>query len=423
MFIATKNIRERIENILKGTFVATNTTFSINQYLFKENDIDAGSIENQTAGSSDRRFEVLAGEIKPLQEINHFDGFGLYESDFTVKVSYFYTHLGNDLAEVLNSESGTGYLKDINDRANHDKFNIEKSLTWIEAFSGVSPEVFKVVSNGYNLKIQDDKVISEITFNIQFQISLVEGFNASFVPSDISNLYAWYKFDSLLLVSSSTRVSAALDKSGNGRDAIQPTGSYQPYYSSSGGLQNKPYFSTTESFSLGVGLYAGNVSDWDFLHKGDSTVIVVAKTSGTGWCWLLSTHLYAVSDLGFSLSSTSAPGNVFSCNVGNGSGIVAGFSLNSFVIDPSKYHKYVIQFQNKTNYEDAFSLKVDNKKLSVPAIRSISNSSSGKLGIGFGGDGYYSANSQIHEIIIFNRKLSGDEINKVEMYLNKEYGI
>ena len=90
MFITTKNIRERIENILKGTYVSTNSTFSINQNLFKETDIDAGSIENQNAGASDRKFEVLAGEMKPIQEINHFDGFGLYESDFTVKISYFY---------------------------------------------------------------------------------------------------------------------------------------------------------------------------------------------------------------------------------------------------------------------------------------------------------------------------------------------
>lgn len=426
MFITTKNIRERIENILKGTYVSTNSIFSINQNLFKETDIDAGSIENQNAGASDRKFEVLAGEMKPIQEINHFDGFGLYESDFTVKISYFYTHLGNDLVEVLNSESGTGYLKDINDRANHDKFNIEKTLTWIEAFSGVSPEVFKVVSTGYNLNIQDDKVISEITFNIQFQVSLIEGFNASFLPSDISNLYAWYKYDSLLLVSSSTRVSAAFDKSGNGRDAVQPTGSYQPYYSGSGGLQNKPYFRLTSSLTYGTGLFAGTKGEWDFLHNGSPyTVVLIAKTGGNNWGWMIGTQPSSVANNGFAISSTITPGNQLSITMGNGSANTARIGYDGLVIDPNLYHKYIVYFSSQSSIlNDSLFAKIDNKTYSTAQIRPLNTASNNQyFGIGFGSDGRYPTNTNIHEVIIFNKRLNGDEINKVEMYLNKEYGL
>ena len=43
--------------------------------------------------------------------------------------------------------------------------------------------------------------------------------------------------------------------------------------------------------------------------------------------------------------------------------------------------------------------------------------------VGFGSDGRYPTNTNIHEVIIFNKRLNGDEINKVEMYLNKEYGL
>lgn len=425
MFILTKQIRQRIEDLVTGKYVPTNSTFSLPLNLLQINDPDTGSIIDQVSSASERKVEVLAGAIKQLNEINHYDGFVLYESDFTVKISYFYTHLGNDLTEVLSSESGTGYLKDINDRANNDKFNVEKTLTWNEAFGGISPEVFLVSAKDYSLSIEEDKVIASIVFNIQFQASLVEGYEQNFQPTSLSNLYAWYKFDSLLLVSSSTRVSAALDKSGNGRDAVQTSSIYQPYYSSSGGLQNKPYFRTTASLSYGTGLFAGPSGSWEFLHNGNEfTIIVVAKTGGNDWSWFVGTQKSNVNERGLSISSTITPGNLFSITQGNGSANTARIGYDGLVMDPNVYHKYIVSFSSQSFPTDSLYAKIDNKTYSVPLIRGTTAvTNSNYLGIGFGADGRYPANSNFHEVIIYDRKLTATEVNKLEMYLDKEYRI
>jgi hypothetical protein len=406
-----EQVTRQLEKLMEGK---TGNKFSLprNRFLKLELDTDK-KLPNNMKGM---KYSILWGMQTPSEQTpyNQLDPYRLVDISFNLTL--YIPSVGFD---NLQNE---GTIEKIQEKYGADIFDIRECLCYSENFGDVSDQIIAITqTKDATLSIEND--IIEISIPFDTQQKIITGNEIDFNPSNIANLYAWFKASSTDVTITSDKISQWNDKSGNGRHATQSTAAYRPTFSATGGLKNKPYIATTESFALGTGLYSGNNSDWDFLHKGDSTVIVVAKTSGTGWCWLLSTHLYTVSDLGFSLSSTSAPGNVFSCNVGNGSGIVAGFALNSFVIDPSKYHKYIIQFQNKTNYEDAFSLKVDNKKLSVPAIRDISNSSSGKLGIGFGGDGYYSANSQIHEIIIFNRKLTGDELRQLEAYLQYEYGI
>lgn len=406
-----EQVTRQLEKLMEGK-TGNKFTLPRNRFLKLELDTDK-KLPNNMKGM---KYSVLWGMQTPSEQTpyNQLDPFRLVDISFNLTL--YIPSVGFD---NLQNE---GTIEKIQEKYGADIFDIRECLCHSENFGDVSDQVIAITqTKDATLSIEND--IIEISIPFDTQQKIITGNEIDFNPSNIANLYAWFKASSTDVTITSGKVSQWNDKSGNARHATQTTAAYRPTFSATGGLKNKPYIETTESFDLGTGLYSGNDSDWDFLHKGDSTVIVVAKTSGTGWCWLLSTHLYAVSDIGFSLSSTSAPGNVFSCNVGNGSGIAAGFSLNSFVIDPSKYHKYIIQFQNKTNYEDAFSLKVDNKKLSVPAIRTISNSSTGKLGIGFGGDGYYSANSQIHEIIIFNRKLTGDELRQLEAYLQYEYGI
>lgn len=406
-----EQVTRQLEKLMEGK-AGVKFTLPRNRFLKLELDTDK-KLPNNMKGM---KYSILWGMQTPSEQTpyNQLDPYRLVDVSFNLNLyipSVGFDNLQND-----------GTIEKIQEKYGEDIFNIRECLCFYENHGDVSDQIITITqTKDATLSIEGEVIEISIPFDTQQKI--ITGNEIDFNPNNIANLYARYKAtsDNITLVSS--KVSQWNDISGNARHATQSNATYRPTFVATGGLKNKGYLNTTESFSLGTGLYAGNVSDWDFLHKGDSTVIVVAKTMGDGWCWLLSTHLYAVSDIGFSISSTSAPGNVFSCNVGNGSGIVAGFSLNSFVIDPSKYHKFIAQFQNKTNYEDAFFLKVDNKQLTVPAIRSITASSSGKLGIGFGGDGYYSANSQIHEIMIFNRKLTGDELRQIEAYIQYEYGI
>lgn len=360
-------------------------------------------------------YYVKWGFSTPVEGVpyNQYDPMRLMKINFTVTLLVPVTGTTGKATE--NS------LHDLIKKYNQDIRDIIECLSFGENYGDLSSQMISVVSmEDVTVSMENNVLFIEIPF--QTQQYIVTGIDSSWLPSQIANLKAWYRSDDVVLVSN--KVSQLNDKSGNGLHATQTTAANRPPYSTTGGLKNLPYFSTTESFSTGTGLLAGTTGTWNFLHDGTgATVFLVAKTTGLYWLWLLGTHANSITEIGYSISSTSSPGNLFSCNVGNGSSIVAGFSVNSFVIDPSKYHKWISTYKTNSAYQDSFYLKVDNKEMSVPAVNTPSTSNSGQLGIGFGGTGLYPATSQFHEIIIFNRKLTSDEIRQVEAYLYNRYGI
>lgn len=343
---------------------------------------------------------------------NQYDPMRLMKINFTVTLLVPVTGMTGKATE--NS------LHDLIKKYNQDIRDIIECLSFGENYGDLSSQMISVVSlDEVTASTENNVLFLEIPFTSQQYV--VTGIDNTWLPNQIANLKAWYRSDDVTLVSS--KVAQWNDKSGNGLHATQATAENRPDYSATGGLKNLPYVQTTESFSTGTGLLAGTTGTWDFLHNEEATVFMVAQTSGNSWCWLLGTHQQSISEVGYSISSTSDPGSVFSAIVGDGVGVAAGFGLNSFVIDPTKYHKYITAFKYQTAPLDSFFMKVDNKQMSVPAIRTVSTTSSGQLGIGFGGTGYYPANSKMHEIIIFNRRLSPDEIRQVEAYLNQRYGV
>ena len=360
-------------------------------------------------------YYVKWGFSTPAEGIpyNQYDPMRLMKINFTVTLLVPVTGMTGKTTE--NS------LHDLIKKYNQDIRDIIECLSFGENYGDLSSQMISVVSlDEVTASTENNVLFLEIPFTSQQYV--VTGIDNTWLPSQIPNLKAWYRSDDVTLVSNT--VSQLNDKSGNSLHATQTTAANRPSYSATGGLKNLPYFSTEESPSTGTGLLAGTTGTWNFLHDGTgATVFVVAKTTGLYWLWLLGTHESGVSEVGYSISSTSDPGNLFSSNIGNGSGVSAGFALNSFVIDPSKYHKWITTFKTASNYEDAFWMKVDNKQLGTPIIRTPSTSNSGQLGIGIGGTGLYPATSQFHEIIIFNRKLTSDEIRQVEAYLYNRYGI
>ena len=305
-------------------------------------------------------------------------------------------------------------------RYSEDITDIMECLCYHENYGTVSDQLISITSIKETTASQEnDVLILEIPFETQQWV--VTGVDSAWVPTAISDLFAWYRSDDVTLVSSS--VSQLTDKSGNGRHPTQSTPSNRPSYSATGGLNNHPYFSTAEATTAG-GLTAGTTGTWNFLHNGTgATVFVVAKTSGTNWLWLVGTQATSISDIGYSISSTSDPGNKLSISVGSGVGEVAAFGLNGLVLDPTKYHKFITTFKTASGYEDSFWVKIDNKQMSCASVRNPTTSNSGPLGIGYGSTALYAADSQFHEVIIFNRKLTPDEIRSVEAYLNNRYGV
>ena len=142
----TSTIKTRVQNLLTGDY-APNADFSIATGRFRLWDRDAGQIENAYDSTTERTFQVILQNITPIVPVNHLDGFALYEMDLVVKVSYYYTHLGDEIPEGTEEISGTGYYDDVIDRANTDYHDIHRTLSFYGNYGSLSPEVFSITIN------------------------------------------------------------------------------------------------------------------------------------------------------------------------------------------------------------------------------------------------------------------------------------
>lgn len=242
-----------------------------------------------------------------------------------------------------------------------------------------------------------------------------------FNPKSIPNLYAWYKFDSLLLSGTSPTftVSAAYDKSGNGRHAVQATAGSQPIYSASNGQNNLPYWINTDAVSGGRYLLAGATTDWTFLHDGTGfTVFIVMKAHSTQQNYFFGTQTGTGASLGLTfvrINNTTAQ-----ISMGN---IALHIVATNFSQPMTSWTKLAVS--GSTGGDPDYSVRITGSytatanELASPS----SNTSTQKLGIGSGGGGAYSLSSSFHEVIIYNRELNITEVKNVEQYLKMQYGL
>jgi len=240
---------------------------------------------------------------------------------------------------------------------------------------------------------------------------------SSFTPSSITNLYAWYKYDNLSL--NGTTVSAALDKSGNGRHAVQATSASQPTYSATGGANNLPYWTGTDAVSGGRYLLGGVAADWTFLHDGSGhTVFIISKTASTQQNYIFGTQ----TGTGASLGSSIVRINNTTANWTIGNAAISIISQN-FAWTQTSWGK--LAFSGSTGGNPDYSVRVNGvdvvsvNESAVPAA----TTSTQKLGIGSGGGGAYSSAVSFHEVIIYNRELTSSEVSQVESYLSSSYGV
>lgn len=167
----TSTIKTRYQNLMLGDYAPV-ASFSIATGRFRLFDRDAGQIENGYDSTSERKFQIVCENIIPIIPVNHIDGYALYEFDLTVKVSYFYTHLGDDMTEGTDEINGTGYYDDILDRANTDFHDIQRVLTYYGNYGSLSPEVFNSSLKSYKVTQESNKLISEIGFKISCQANI-----------------------------------------------------------------------------------------------------------------------------------------------------------------------------------------------------------------------------------------------------------
>lgn len=167
----TSTIKTRYQNLILGDY-APNASFSMATGRFRLFDRDAGEVEQGYDSTSERKFQVSFESIAPINPINHPDGFALYEADVLVKVSYYYTHLGDDLTEGSEEVNGTGYYDDIMDRIMTDFHDISRVLTWYGNYGGLTPEVFNTSLERMTTKQEGRKYVLEIRFKTWIQANI-----------------------------------------------------------------------------------------------------------------------------------------------------------------------------------------------------------------------------------------------------------
>lgn len=236
-------------------------------------------------------------------------------------------------------------------------------------------------------------------------------------PKVIPGLYLWLRSDDL--IQSSGTVSAALDRSGNGRHAVQPTSASQPFYSATGGANNKPYWTNAAGISGGRYLLAGVASDWTFLHNGTGhTIFIVQKNTATDAYYILGTQNGSGANRGLGLVRLSNTQTRYAIGDGSSEIFVIDFTMPN-----NSWSKICVYGDTGTN-PDYYarvngSATLDGNESGTPSA----TVSPYPLGIGVGGAGGYSTDASFHEIIIYNRKLTDMEITQIEAYLNYVYGL
>jgi hypothetical protein len=242
-------------------------------------------------------------------------------------------------------------------------------------------------------------------------------------PNQISGLTSWLRADSSVTFNIPTKkVSAVGDISASGNGVAQSTSSLQPLRYTYGGLLDKTIL-TFNSNSL--------ISDNNFVTDGTTaqefTIFEVSKIDAINQSifgyFELSTGAYI--EMGI-----DATGHFFGA-VSDGTTVLTENANQNSV---GKYHIGCLRKKNKNVYVDYQSPIGSTDVTHFDAAFDLAVSFESKqfrIGCTQESDGLLPpapvdvrfAVGNLHEVIIYNRKLSDEEMNKVNDYLNKKYKI
>lgn len=252
-----------------------------------------------------------------------------------------------------------------------------------------------------------------------------------FTPADLPGLAAWYKADAGITTVSSA-VSVWADQSGNGRDVTQGVAANRPAYGSEtlNGID-------VLTFDGSDWLNAAAVSTFNFLHQGDSTVFVVARTGnvanpdasysfiGSNGTSPIFTGIVLIYDDRSILSRNNAL--LYQCTASIAGSYVAR-GLDNDKITPNAWKRLGVATDVDLPFADRlhgfvdgviYSATVDTGTATSPSAGDASYA----LQIGAAGNNLVPYLGAMAEVIMYSRKLSATEIGQVDDYLKAKWAL
>jgi hypothetical protein len=244
-------------------------------------------------------------------------------------------------------------------------------------------------------------------------------------PSDLADLFAWYKADAITGLTNNDPVSTWSDSSGNGYD-VTASGSDRPTYKTNT-LNSMPVV----EFNATHWLAASTAADWKFLHDSTgSSVFVVFRYTRTDRMGLVWTAPYSSGTVGYTFGSdfSSKVNHVITRGVG-GSFVaisVPGTPAINLVINADHVLGCVCDPSNATA-ADRSSLRLNGG--AEAKVNTYTNAPStanpyAPLTLGrVGNSGMDGLEGYIAEVVVCNAILSNSDREKVEGYLAHKWGL
>lgn len=224
----------------------------------------------------------------------------------------------------------------------------------------------------------------------------------SFAPSDISDLYAWYRGDTVTY-DGSNKVSVWPDKSGNGNHLSQSNSAKQPVYSGSiSSRNNQPGIHATG----GAYLQAEN-----FALRTYKTIFIVVGSTGS------MSYVSSLYNGGVEYFYAYHPGLATFYNKDNSAGRHYITNTGGNFFQANVNHTFEYDGVTPTLYRSS-----SNVAGTVTGAATADNYATGSFSLFSGWAGGYSSTMQILEVLVYNKGLNTSERTQVWDYLTSRYG-
>ena len=243
-------------------------------------------------------------------------------------------------------------------------------------------------------------------------------------PSDLADLYAWYKSDAITGLTNNDPVSTWSDSSGNGYD-VTASGADRPTYKTNT-LNSMPVVEFTATHWLA----ASTAADWKFLHDatGSSVFLVLQYTRADRMAFMW-TASFSSAEIGWTLCDDNLSGlrRAYQLIRGSGSWAVLNLGGNASIPLNTTFILGSVSDPGNATAASKSSIRVDGGSAitnnSQTGTLSTSNPSF-PLTIGKAGSSSMDGlEGYIAEIVICNATLIDSDREKVEGYLAHKWGL
>ena len=222
------------------------------------------------------------------------------------------------------------------------------------------------------------------------------GGQSGFASFDGDPLVVWLQANKNAEIDANKAVSAWRDQSKNLRHAVQTTGTNQPRWSAVGGANKQPYIAFDGSDDY--------LRVLPFTLNQPITIFSVAVPT------VSSTNNFSVYD-GEGTNSM----RLYFASAGSTMVMQAGASVSIVGVTPTAWHRFTCVYNGASS-----TFQIDDGAVTTGNVGALNGSG---LYLGIAGGAAVPSDSQIAEIIVFNRLLSTNEMTIVTNYLRGKYGV